>query len=65
MGFKQPQFNEMYSICSTCGKDDFDTKGKIFFTRSNTKVSVCEICSGIVLHVNNPAIKGEVSLRGV
>ena len=32
----------MYSICSTCGKDDFDTKGKIFFTRSNTKVSVCQ-----------------------
>ena len=43
----------MYSICSTCGKDDFDTKGKIFFTDSNAKASVCEVCNGIVLHMNN------------
>ena len=43
----------MYSICSTCGKDDFDIKGKVFFTDSNTKVSVCEICSGIVLYMKD------------
>lgn len=44
---------EMYSICSTCGKDDFDTKGKIFFTSSNVKASVCKICDGIILHMKD------------